>query len=284
MLGMEFANDRLTQAGRGLQVTHIFCAMKIKTLIVDDEPLACERYRSLLAKYPDFQIIGECGGGFEAINFIQKYHPDLVLLDVNIPDLDGISMLKVMDPESAPVTVIVTADASYAVEAFETNAVDYLLKPVNVVRFHKALDRVVTSLSQSTEAKAEVHADVMVDAPLKPQKDDGDYLSRIMVRKNGRVNIVRMSDVDWIESSGNYIRMHSGSQSYMVRDSMNGIEGKLNPAQFIRIHRSTIVNIDCIREMQTSKHGESVVLLQNGTKLWMSRRYKDRIRRFLKSE
>jgi two-component system LytT family response regulator len=248
-------------------------AVKIRTLIVDDEPLAREKMRSLLEAEDDIEVAGECRDGVEAIETIRRTPPDLIFLDVQIPEVDGFGVIERIGPEKMPAVVFVTAYDQYALQAFEVHAVDYLLKPFDQERFQKALAR----------ARAEVESRRNGDfsqrllALLQDLKSPQGHLERLVVKSSGRLFFLRVEEIDWIESSGNYVCLHVGSESHLLRETMSGIEAKLDPARFIRIHRTAIVNIDRIKELQPLFHGEYEVVLRNGTTLTLSRGFRDRL-------
>ncbi len=248
-------------------------SVSVRTLIVDDEPLARQRLRGLLGRDPEIEVIGECGDGQEAVAAVREHRPDLVFLDVQMPVLDGLGVLEALGPENVPVVVFVTAYDRYAVRAFEVHALDYLLKPFDRDRFDKALER----------AKAEVQrartddASERVLALLEELKGGPKPAERLVIKSADRVFLVRTEDVDWIEAAGNYVRIHVGKEAHLLRETMNALETRLDPARFLRIHRSTIVNIERIRELQPLFHGDYVVILQDGTQLTLTRGYRQKL-------
>ena len=251
--------------------------MKIRTLIVDDEPLARERVRALLADEGDVEIVGECRDGLEAIAAIRREAPDLAFLDVQIPEIDGFGVIERVGLDKTPVIVFVTAYDQYALQAFEVHAVDYLLKPFDQDRFQKALARA----RQSVQAHRNGDVNERLVALLEDLKTPQGHLERLVVKSSGRLFFLRAEEIDWIESSGNYVSLHVGSESHLLRETMNGIEAKLDPARFIRIHRTAIVNIDRIKELQPLFHGEYDVVLRTGTTLTLSRGFRDRLQGLL---
>ncbi len=195
--------------------------------------------------------------------------------------MDGISVLKALNADQVPVTIFITAYEDYALQAFEVHAVDYLLKPFDKVRFIKAIEWAKARLRKDQPPAAGDKATaVAVDD--EDMRGNSGQMNRIMIKSNGRVNLIKVSDIDWIEASGNYLRLHVADKVHMIRETMSNMEDKLNPEQFMRIHRSTIVNIDRIKEMQPWFHGEYEVHLHNGTRLTMSRGYKDKLDGFVK--
>jgi two-component system LytT family response regulator len=247
--------------------------MKIRTLVVDDEPLARERVRTLLGEEPDVDIVGECGDGVEAVAAIEREAPDLVFLDVQIPEIDGFGVIERVGLEKAPVVVFVTAYDQYALQAFEVHAVDYLLKPFDQERFQKAMARA----RQAVQLHRTGDVNERLVALLQDLKTPQGHLERLVVKSSGRLFFLRVEEIDWVESSGNYVCLHVGGESHLLRETMNGIEAKLDPARFIRIHRTAIVNIDRIKELQPLFHGEYDVVLRTGMTLTLSRGYRDRI-------
>lgn len=253
--------------------------MKLKAVICDSEHRARAQIKSMLENYPEFDVVGECEDGDHAIRMVKALRPQLLFMDVDIPKMDGISVLKALPPETAPLTIFVTSDPNHAIDAFEVHAADYVLKPVNKVRFIKALEWAKIRLGQDNPLEVERNR--------KPAEDFEEaaslgQMNRIMIKSNGRVNLIRVSDIDWIEASGNYLRLHVGEKVHMIRDTMSNMEKRLDGDQFMRIHRSTIVNIDRIKEMQPWFHGEYEVHLHNGKRLSMSRGYKDKLNGLLK--
>lgn len=246
---------------------------KVRTLIVDDEPLARERLKSLLKGDPDVEITGECANGQQAIENIRNESPDLVFLDVQMPEANGFEVLENLDLGRMPIVVFVTAYDQYAVRAFEVNALDYLLKPYDRDRFEKALGRAKSevALRRTTQASQKLLSLLAGMESKKPQVD------RLLIRSAGKVFFLRVDDIDWVESSGNYVKLHVGNEAHLLRKTMSEMEHKLNGEKFARIHRSTIVNLDHIKELQPWFNGEYVVFLRNGTRLTASRGYRKRI-------
>lgn len=249
---------------------------KIKTVIVDDEPLSRERLRKLISKEEDLELTKACENGQEAIDYLKKELPDLLFLDIQMPEINGFEVLKRIEYESIPCIVFVTAYDEYALRAFEVNALDYLLKPFDQQRFQKAISRVKNQLQNKTQAQLGTRLTKLVNTLDK----NSNYLDRIMIKSNGRVYFVKTNEIDWIEAAGNYLKLHCDKKNHMVRDTMSNMEEKLDPDQFFRIHRSVIVNIEKIRELQPWFHGDYMITLLDGQKLTMSRNYKDLLQRF----
>jgi two-component system, LytTR family, response regulator len=250
--------------------------MKIRTLIVDDEPLARDRLRKLLESEPDIQIVGECADGAEALEAIGKEAPDLLFLDVQMPELDGFGVIAGLKDSSPPAIIFVTAYDKFALRAFEVHALDYLLKPFDRDRFNKALERARSTIRQSEGGALKQHLSSLL-ADLKSEKSAPKYLDRLAVKNEGRVLFFRIDDIDWIEAADNYVSIHLGAEQHMHRETMASLESKLPPSKFVRINRSIIVNIERIKEMQPMFHGDYVVILKNGTRLNMSRNYRDKL-------
>jgi two-component system LytT family response regulator len=247
--------------------------MPTKTLIVDDEALARDRLRQLLEGESEVQIIGECADGREAVAAIQRDSPDLIFLDIQMPELDGFGVLEAIKTDLMPVIVFVTAYDRFALKAFDVHAVDYLLKPFDRERFQVALRHALEQVKQRGDkslAERQSAALVELKPPAKPAE-------RLPIKSGGRVIFVRVDDIDWVEAAHNYIVLHVQKDSHLLRETMNAFEARLSPDKFVRISRSTIVNIDRIKELQPLFYGEYTVTLQNGTRLTLSRRYRDKL-------
>lgn len=245
----------------------------IRTLIVDDESLARERIRSMLGTDPRIQIIAECANGQEAIEAIQSHSPDLVFLDVEMPGVDGFGVLEALQPERIPTIIFVTAYDQYAVRAFEVYALDYLLKPFDQERFDKALARATAQISnQRNEAVNERILSALEELKTRPV-----HLERLVIKMNGHVFFIKAEEIDWLEAEGNYVRLHAGKESYLLRDTISALESQLDPKKFIRVHRSAIVNVDRITELQPWFHGEYRIILSEGVQLTLSRTYREKL-------
>ncbi len=243
----------------------------IRALIVDDEPLARRSIRRFLDSGSGVEVIGQCGDGESAVEAIRSKKPDLVFLDVQMPEMTGLDVIRQIGPESMPITVFVTAFDKYAVRAFETNAVDYLLKPFGKQRFELALKRAKERLA----GKLNLNDLGVVLATLEEAQAKNVYVDRLTVSTNGRILLISVKDIDWISASGNYAQLHAGNHHFEIRQTLTNLEARLNPREFVRIHRSTIVNVRRIREIQPWFHGHHLVVLQNGQKLRMSRYQRD---------
>jgi two-component system LytT family response regulator len=249
----------------------------VRAMIVDDEPLARDGVRMHLDEESDIEIIGEAGSGEEAVSMIDTLRPDLLFLDVQMPGLDGFGVLDAIGAAHMPVTVFTTAYDQFALRAFDAHAIDYILKPYDADRFRKALDRARTQLS----GRRKVQLDDRLDSLMDELRTRHQYLERIVVRSGGRILILRVSEIDWIEAASNYVRLHAGGREYLLRETMTALEGKLDPTDFVRIHRSTIVRVDRIRELEPLFQGDYVVILDDSTRLTSSRGYREKLQELL---
>ena len=248
---------------------------KIRTLIVDDEPLARERIVDMLLGDVEVEIIGECGDGLAAVAAVEAHKPDLVFLDVQMPELDGFGVLEAI--EEAPVIIFVTAYDQYALRAFEVHALDYLLKPFDRERFDKALQRAKHQIER--ERAGAVNRELV--ALLADLKSRPKPIERLVIKAGGRVFFLRVDEIDWIEAAANYVKLHVGEEAHLLRETINGLAAKLDPDKFLRIHRSIIVNLERVKELQPWFHGDYVVILQNGAQLTSSRNYREQLRKLL---
>jgi two-component system LytT family response regulator len=262
-------------------------AGKIKVLVVDDEPLARDKIRGMLKNKEDFEIVGEAGNGKEAVSAIHKLEPDLLFLDVQMPEMDGFQVLQTIGPNRIPMVVFVTAYDRYALQAFEVFALDYLLKPFDRERFDKALARARTQLDQEKRKDLTQGLQALMEE-LSRVRQRGSlatpgpkFLERLAIKASGRIFFLRTQDIDYIESEGNYVRVHTGKESHLIREAMSVLETQLDPKKFLRIHRCTIVNVDRIQELQPWFHGEYRVILRTGVQLTLSRSYREKLREFL---
>jgi two-component system LytT family response regulator len=247
--------------------------MKIRTLIVDDERLARARVRRLLKGDDAVEIIGECRNGLEAARFIRDQKPDLVFLDVQMPEMGGLEVVRAVGPRTVPALVFVTAFDQYAIHAFDFYALDYLLKPFTPERFAQTVERVKEQFTKAGGNVSELeHRLVSLIKDLGEKK----YLERMVIKNSGKVFFLKTDEIDWIAAAGNYLEVHAGRSSHLVRDTMHGIESKLDPDKFLRIHRSTIVQIDRIKEMHPMFSGDYAVHLLDGTELSLSRHFRGR--------
>ena len=248
---------------------------RLKALIVDDEALARAVVREHLGSHPEIEILGECANGFDAVKAVHDQNPDLVFLDIQMPKLDGFEVLELLEP--LPAVVFVPAYDQYALQAFDVHAIDYLLKPFDRDRFQKALRRARAHLRRGRETPADARLAALL-AELKPASRK---LERLAFKVDGRIIFVRLVDVDWVEADGNYVHLHTGQTSHVLRETMSWLEMQLPAERFMRISRSLIVNLDRIKELQPLFYGDYTVILQDGTRLSMSRNFRDRMEKLL---
>jgi two-component system LytT family response regulator len=250
--------------------------VNLRALVVDDEALARQRVRHLLRRSTDIEVVGECATGLEAVKAIEELAPDLVFLDIQMPELDGFGVVEAVGADRMPTTLFVTAYDQHALRAFEVHAVDYLLKPFSPERFHQALAR---ARRWCKHAVAEKGPDL--EALMASLNKDRPWVDRLLVRQGDRHMLVRTSTLQWIEAEDNYVRLHVEGTSHLIRQTMSGLLARLDPAQFRRIHRSAIVNLDCIREFQPWTGGDHLVIMRDGTKLTLSRTYREQFGEWL---
>lgn len=251
---------------------------KIRALVVDDEPLARDRVLSLLQQEDDVEVIGECHDGTQAVAAIHNQAPDLVFLDVQMPGHNGFEVIEAVGAERMPTVVFVTAYDEYALRAFEVHALDYLLKPFGRERFRETMQHARASIDRRRSSDLGRRLLALVN-DVKPEPSK---LERLVVKSGGRVFFLRTDQIDWIEAAGNYVRLHLGEESHLFRETMTRMEARLDARQFVRIHRSRIVNTDRVKELQPWFNGEYVVVLQSGTRLTLSRGYRDKLQEQLK--
>jgi two-component system LytT family response regulator len=251
--------------------------MQLTTLIVDDEPLAREGLRLLLSKDPEVCDIREARDGREGVAAIRERKPDLVFLDVQMPEMEGFEVVRTIGAQSMPAVIFVTAHDQYAIEAFEINALDYLLKPVIEERFIKALARAKDLIRSSAAADSNRQIIGLLEAIASPR----NYLKRLAVRSAGKTLFLEVSDVDWIGAAENYVELHVGRASHLLHVTMNTFEKSLDPEVFLRIHRSIIINRDRIKEMESGAHGEYVITLRDGVRLQSGRTYAEQLKALL---
>jgi two-component system LytT family response regulator len=248
-----------------------------RIVIADDEPLARERLRHLLGKRTGYTIVAECENGEEAIESILRDQPDILLLDIKMPAMDGFEVAEALGVHS-PALVFVTAFAEFALRAFDVSAIDYLLKPVSPQQLDRALARAEAQLSRGRPDND--HARIL--AFLAAHRNGVRYPSRFLVRSAEELFFVRAEDIDWADAQGNYVRLHVAGRAHMIRETLKSFEARLNPEHFVRIHRSAIVNIDRIVRIKPYQHGEFVVTLRDGARLTTSRSHGARLRELLR--
>jgi two-component system LytT family response regulator len=254
---------------------------KIRTLIVDDEPLARRNLRLLLERDRQIEILDECRNGREAVEAIETHAPDLIFLDIQMPEMDGFDVLGCVGTEHIQAVIFVTAFDQYALKAFEVHALDYLLKPFDDERFTHALQRAKAQI----EAREINQLSKKLLALLEERKGappSEDYLTRLMIKVSGRVVLLKVDEIDFIEADGNYAKLHVGSKAHLLREKMNDLEERLDPAKFVRIHRSIIVNLDRIKELHPHFNGDYIVVLEDGRQLRLSRTRREHLEARLK--
>ncbi len=239
----------------------------IRTIVVDDEPLARERMRTLLRAEDDVHVIAECGNGREAVRAITDLHPDLVMLDVQLPELDGFAVLEAIATPPDFDVIFVTAHDENAVQAFEVNACDYLLKPCDAERLRHAIQRVRDRRTTMAAPRP---------APEEPMPHPPGW-DRLAVREHNRVIFLKPAEIDWIEAEGNYVRLHLNGKAYLLRETMHAAEQRLTARGFLRISRSALVNLERVREMQPLFHGDAVLVLHDGRQLSVTRAYRTQL-------
>jgi len=254
--------------------------VKIRTLIVDDEALGRKRVRKLLESELECEIIGECSDGHEAVAAMRSFTPDLVFLDVQMPELNGFEVLAQLEMERLPVIIFVTAYDQFALKAFEAQAIDYLLKPFEDERFCQSLQRAKAYLEGHESRKMHERLQSLVNGLSSPTK----LITRLAVKTGGRILFIKTNEIDWIEAVGNYLNLHIGSEAHLLRGRMSELEKRLDPNQFFRIHRSTIVNLDRVKEFHPLFKGDGVAILKNGSRLSVSRSCHQRLQRLLEPE
>jgi Response regulator of the LytR/AlgR family len=253
--------------------------MQLRVLIVDDEPIAREGVRVQLSKHPDVEIVAECADGLEAVEAIRDANPEIVFLDVQMPGMDGFEVLQHLDLAKLPAIVFVTAYDKYALKAFDVNAVDYLLKPFDAERFEKAFTRAKAEVTTRDTALLDLRLRKLIDTVRPAQK----HLERLVVKSRGRIFFLRVEEIDWIAAADNYVDVHLGRESHLIRETLTALEAKLDPGKFVRIRHSVIINIDHIKELHPLFKGAYEIVLMDGTRLKSSRRYYNHISELLES-
>ena len=250
---------------------------KLRILIVDDEPIAREGVRVQLAHQIGVEIVAECANGLEAVAAVEELRPDLVFLDVQMPGMDGFDVLQTIGGNGMPMVIFVTAYDKYALKAFEVNAVDYLLKPFDRERFERAFSRAKERIQQADAGSLSLRLNHLL-ATVRPQQK---YLERLVVKASGRIFFLEVSEVDWIEAADNYVSLHLGKESHLIRETLKSLEAKLDPDRFVRVRNSAIINLKRVKELHPLFKGEYEILFHNGQKLRSSRRYRSRIAELL---
>ena len=254
--------------------------MGIRVLIADDEALAREQISDLLKRFDDCELVDVCADGREALSAIEQHRPDLVFLDIEMPELSGFEVLEETRLTPLPAVVFVTAYDKYAIQAFEAHALDYLLKPFDFERFERTLMRAKKQIADSRNGELSEKLLAMLEA----RKSEPKYLDRLAIKSRGRVIFLKTDEITWVEAAGNYLELHTGKESHLIREPISDFEQRLNPERFIRIHRSCIVNVECIKELQPGFGGEYLVVMNDGQQLTASRGYRERLQQLLSNE
>ena len=258
---------------------------RIKTLIVDDEPLARRNLRLLLEKDPQIEILDECRNGREAVKAINSLSPDLIFLDIQMPEMDGFDVLAHAGPDHIQAIIFVTAFDQYALKAFDVHALDYLLKPFDDERFAHALKRAKSQIEAREINRLSNRLLALLEqreSERKGSTQQKSYLTRLMIKVSGRVVLLKVDEIDFIEAEGNYAKLHVGRKAHLLREKMHDLEGQLDPEKFVRIHRSIIVNLERIKELQPHFNGDYIVVLEDGRQLRLSRTRRENLEAKLK--
>lgn len=250
--------------------------MNLRAVVVDDETLARQRIRHLIKRAHDVDIVAECANGLEAVKAIEDLSPDLVFLDIQMPELDGFGVVEAVGADHMPPTLFITAYDQHALKAFEVHALDYLLKPFSPERFHQALERARRWCAKPAEGKGPD-----LEALLAGLRQERPCVDRLLVRQGDRHVLVKAASIQWVEAEDNYVRLHVEGTSHLLRQTMTGLLARLDPAQFRRIHRSAIVNLDCIKEFQPWTGGDYLVIMRDGTRLTLSRTFREQVGEWL---
>jgi len=248
--------------------------MKIRTLLVDDQPTGLAVLRDMLHFEPDIEIIGMATSGPEAVEVINRLAPDLVFLDVQMPELDGFGVVAQIKPARMPVIIFVTGHDDYALKAFEAHALDFLVKPCQLARLRSAVQRARKQILNNQSGEIQQKLDDL----LQDLKDASKYPERLAVKSNGRIVFLRLTDIDLVEAADNYVKLYVGKETHMLRETMTALEEKFPPDRFVRISRSAIVNIESVKELHPMFHGEYMITLRNGTRVTLTRSYREQLR------
>lgn len=244
-----------------------------KVLIVDDESLARDTIRLLLAHHEDIEIVGECANGLEAIEAIRTHKPDLVFLDIQMPECDGFGVLEGVGAEACPAVIFVTAYDQYAVRAFEFHALDYLLKPYDDDRFDKALERALQHLKSKEVSQVNERILALLESRQAAQAEANQYPERFAVKSRGVLQFIPVTDIDWVEAAGDYVGLHVGNKTHLLRETMENMLNQLDPAKFVRVHRSSIIAIDKVTSIHPHFNGAYIATLSNNKRVTISRRF-----------
>lgn len=249
--------------------------MAVRVFIVDDEQSSREQIKRMLQQETDVEIAGESASGIETVSLIEKQSPDLIFLEVQMPDLEGFEILEKIIPEKRPLVIFISESKDFALKAFEASAVDYLLKPFSQKRLQTAVQKAREYIENRRSSSLEPLLRIFLDRlPIGKH-----YPDKIILKTAKGISFINTNEIDWIEAAGNYVKLHVKDSGHLLRETMNNLEAKLNPDKFLRIHRSSLVNIDRIKELQPLFNGDYIVILQNDTELNLSRNYNDRLQR-----
>jgi len=253
---------------------------QITAIIADDEPPARQYLRLLLPEFPEVQLVRECADGRQTLAAIEELRPELVFLDIQMPELDGFAVLENLEPSSIPAVVFVTAYDAFALRAFEVHALDYLLKPFTRARFHAAMAHAIQRFADPNGAKDDPRLGALLRELRLNRRGEG----RVAITTHQGVYFLPLAEIDWIEAAGNYARLHTGAQTHQLRETLKTLEARLDPATFVRVHRSAIVNLGSIQRLEPWFHGEYAVRLRDGTRLMCSRKYSPSLRALTKNK
>jgi two-component system LytT family response regulator len=253
----------------------------LRTVIADDEPLARQKLRLLLAPEPGVQVVAECQDGQQTIAAVRAHKPDLLLIDIRLPDLDGFQVLRQIADQEMPVVVFTTAYDRFALQAFEAHALDYLLKPFERDRLHHAIERARAELLKFHNRDLTSRILDLLSQKAEPKADPRPLNDRMVIRAGGKVVFLDMNEVDWIEAAANYVKLNVGKDSYLLREGIGRVSERLDPDRFVRIHRSVIVNVRKIKELQPCDSGEYIAVLKNGKELSCSRGFRGELQRLI---
>ena len=253
----------------------------IRTIIADDEHLARKKLRVLLDSEPGVQVVAECQDGLQTVSAVQTRRPDLLLIDIRMPDIDGFQVLKQIASDEMPVVVFTTAYDQFAIRAFEAHALDYLLKPFDGERLHHAVERARAELLKFHNRDLTGRILDLLAKNAEPKMESKQVDDRMVIRAGGKVVFLDVKEIDWIEAAANYVKLNVGKDSYLLREGIGSISERLDPDRFVRIHRSVIVNVRKIKELQPCESGEYIAVLRNGKELSCSRGYRTQLQRLI---
>lgn len=255
----------------------------VRLLIVDDEPVARRGLRTYAVDHPGVEVVGECGDGFEALAAVERLQPDAMLLDIEMPELNGFDVIERLNPDTMPYIVFVTAHDQYALDAFRVHAIDYVLKPAGKQRMSEVFDRVIEEVRRRGAEDFSLRLSALLEQlEHRTHEKKTAVLDRISVKVRGRILFVEACDVDWIEACGNYVNLHVGQAKYLLKTTLNHLGSRLDSSVFLRVHRSTIVNTRSVKEFRTFFRGSYLILMKDNSKIFSSRRFHSRIESFLK--